>query len=70
MVFGVQNGGAISITRGSSYNRADLASCILSDNRAKMVRGHAEQEQCRKHLCVLRLVLQAHACKRSVGERG
>ena len=51
MVFGVQIGGAITIQ--DSNNRADLASCTLSSNEAKWVRGHAAQGQCGRHLCVL-----------------
>ena len=61
MACGVQDGGAIFIKY--SNRRADLASCTLSGNRAKQVRGHAEQEQCRERLCMLQLVLML-SCRR------
>ena len=44
LVIGVQRGGAISVS-GENNNRVALASCTLSRNQAKEVRGHAPQEQ-------------------------
>ena len=59
---GVQHGGTIAIFDRSN-SIADLTSCTLSGNDAKQVRRHAEQEQCMKHLCMLRSVLVLGCCR-------
>ena len=66
MLLVIQYGGAIAI--GGSNTGADLTSCTLSSNKAKLVREHANQEQCRKHLCMQGSVL-SYWCMHVRGEQ-
>ena len=51
----VQDGGAIAFR--ASNSKANLRLCTLSSNEEEGVRRHADQEQCRKDLCMLQSLL-------------